>query len=425
METIMAGEHDMPKRRPLRKTPKETPDEAEARLSRELAYLMRDPRYRDGDPDYRAYIHRQFRRVYDDPTGEPQPLRLGRPKVFVDALEPFDPIRERRLRQGREEARKGGGQPAGSVGSRRARMSSLGEANQRDWQVRETSQTDEVFDIPPPSERAMSELEGNARRHGPDPESAHRNYLTMQERLARLPRTLEVVDAMIASWRRDGSDLAADYFERYRDGVGGTISMAWSDLLSFPKFHEEQETLKGHYLDWVNDKLDDDLWTPFLQLADGENVTVSTNGKGGPLKLVAVWGPVTFDSVFDHHDGMDRDFARAFGQGEIESFGNLSFIRRGKTIFVSGFVEMRLDETFDFETGVLGPIGSFAAADAPTVSNSDLRDLATLGTARPFATTSQKLWQVDGRIVLNEDGTPDPSKTQLVWTDADLDEPAQ
>ena len=423
METIMAAEHDSPRR--LRRKPKEAPDETEARLSRELAYLMRDPRYRDGDADYRAYIQRQFRRVYDDPSGEPQPLRIGRPKVFVDGLESFDPARERRLRLGLEQERQGGGQPAGSDVLRRTRMSSLGADKQSDREVRETSQTNEVFEIPPPSERAMSELEGNARRHGPDPESAHHNYLTMQESLAKLPRTLEAVDAMIASWRRDGSDLAVDYFERYRDGAGETISMSWSDLQSFPKFRKEQETLKGHYLDWVRGELDDDLWTPFLQLADGENITVSTNGKGEPLKLVADWGPVTFDSVLDHNEGKDRDFARGFGRGEIESFGNLSFIRRGNTIFVSGFVEMRFDETFDFETGVLGPIGSFAAAGAPMVSNSDLRDLATLGTARPFTTTSQRLWQVKGRIVLHEDSTPDPNKTKLFWSDADLEEPAQ
>ena len=98
----MPHRDDPLKRRPRAKTREDIEDEIEKRLSGQLAHLMRDPRYLAGDPDYRAYIHRQFRRVYDDPSGKPKTLRIGRPKPFVDELEPFDPARERRLRLGRE-----------------------------------------------------------------------------------------------------------------------------------------------------------------------------------------------------------------------------------------------------------------------------------------------------------------------------------
>jgi hypothetical protein len=401
---------------------------------------MQDPRYATGEPDYRAYVHRQYRRVYDDPSRKPALLRIGRPKTFADHIEPFDPARERRLRMGSGEGpEKSSGRPKKlSASSEQSSLNGTREAEQsaqrrtleslqaatvrqsRDSEVSSASQSD--FDIVPPSERAMFGLDWNARRHGPDPEDARLARLARLEREARLRRTGEAFDAMIASWRRDGSALGAEFLERYRDGIGGTRRIAWSELMTYPKFRREQGRLKGHYLDWIRGTLDDELWTPFLELEDGERIRVWTNGGGGLLKLTAKWNPVTIGSALNQNEGKDLDFARAVGQGEIEGFGDLTFTRRGNVIFVSGLVDMRFNEPFNFESGILVWIDSTFGTDAPSISNRDAEEYETSGPAREFLTTSRQLWQVTGRIVLREDRTPDTDETVLFWSDADREE---
>ena len=441
MESVMRNGRETPKprasRNQARQRPREIPDEKEIRLGRELRHLMQDPRYMEGDPDYRAYIQRQYRRVYDDPSGKPDHLVVGRPATFVDAIEPFNQTRERRFRlgiQSKAEVSSGeqsqstrpsrrtilGGAPeAGGSAQRRTSGSSVAAADRRHRDAAASSSSQSDFDITPPSERAMTNLEGNARRHGPDPEDARRSQLDRLEQEERLRRTGKSIDAMIASWRRDGSLLGAEFLQRYRDGAGGTRPIAWSELMTFPKFRREQERLKGHYLDWVRDELEDPLWTPFLDLEDGQSVRVWTNGGGKRLKLTVNWDPVTRGSVLDLNDGKDRDFARAMGRSEIEGIGDLRFTRRDGIIYVSGIVEMSVDEKFDFEPGVLGFIGSTAAKGAPSVSNRDLMDYVTFGPGETFRTTSTRLWQVTGRIVLREDGTPDPDDTVLFWSEPD------
>ncbi len=227
---------------------------------------------------------------------------------------------------------------------------------------------------------------------------------------------------MIASWRRDGSILGAEFLQRYRDGVGGVRPISWGKLMTYSKFRHEQGRLKGHYLDWVRDELDDDLWTPFFELEDGESIRVSTNQDGDPLKLVVDWGPFNAGSVFDLNDGKDRDFARAVGEGEIESFGDLTFTRQGEIIFVSGIVDMKLNEEFNFEPGFLPWLDSLVSSSGPSVSNEELEEYEIHGPAKEFLSTSRKIWQVTGRIVLRDDGTPDLRETVLFWSEADREE---
>jgi hypothetical protein len=473
METAMRNESNPRSRHTQQdrrgRTRRETEDEQEVRLGRELRHLMQDPRYMEGDPDYRAFVHRQYRRVYDDPKGEPAPLRIGRPQTFTDHVEPFDPPRERRLRLGAKEPGESSGVPGqttqpsrGTIlgrvpmvaesAERRTVRSSAAATNRRQRVAEASSTPQPDFEILPPSERAMSGLEENARRHGLDPVDARRARLdrlerekgevrrAVQEQLGqqgdsvrntdldrgeisqRLEQTGRAIDAMIASWRRDGSILGAEFLQRYRDGVGGVRPISWGRLMTYSKFRHEQGRLKGHYLNWVRDKLDDDLWTPFLELEDGESIRVSTNEAGKPLKLTVNWDPLTIGSAFNRSEGSDRDFARAIGQGEIESFGDLTFTRHGEIIFVSGIVDMKLNEEFNFEPGFLPWLDSIFGSDGPSATNEEFEEYETLGPAKEFLSTSQKIWQVTGRIVLRDDGTPDPRETVLFWSEADREE---
>ena len=131
---------------------------------------------------------------------------------------------------------------------------------------------------------------------------------------------------------------------------------------------------------------------------------------------------MSIGSALNLNDGRDRDFARAVGQGEIEGFGDLNFQRVGQIILVSGTIDMRFNEEFNFEPGFLPWLDSIFGSDGPSASNEELEEYETLGPAKEFLSTSRKIWQVTGRIVIRDDGTPDPRETILFWSEADREE---
>ena len=164
----MRFKHDPLTPKPRQRKANETPDETEQRLNADLRLLMNDERYRKNDRDFRHYVQRQFRRVYDDPTGaQPEGLEIGRPKVFVDEIEPFNPGREQWLQRegasGSVKARRRtmtskGALASGEGRSQTARASRLGAANKGSEKLNvnnDLTASDEP-NIFPPSDRAMT-----------------------------------------------------------------------------------------------------------------------------------------------------------------------------------------------------------------------------------------------------------------------------
>jgi hypothetical protein len=433
METVMPYEHDPLKRRPLRKTP----DGTEARLSAELAYLMRDPRYRDGDPDYQAYIQGQFRRVYDDPTGRPQPLRLGRPKAFVDALEPFDPARERRLRLGTGEEAASGAEAADLNDPRRARISGLGVANRRSGeaatravrrvsssgiQSSDTVDKDSLQPTPSPSAPHRQSVESGMRHAIEQRSSDHRAAKLPDdpELRERLQRTSDSARTMSEYWKGGGLDLSSDYLNRYLDGGGGTTELPWSMLEEYSYVPNAVETIRNYYDEWLGDERDDDkVGSPFLSMADGEILQLGEPGYQSPVQwenewYLNHWTLALTGSRELFQDPHDVDFLVAFGSAEVKGYGDFTFVRRGDLVHVVGHVDMRFDEIFNFEEDGVAYLASSITPNAPSIRDSDLRELAQYGLAKPFRTVSNQLWLVSGYIVL-DDGGPDVSRTGLRW----------
>jgi len=60
-------------------------------IRRELAELVADPRYRT-DESFKSHVRQQFKRVFNDPTGKPGGLWVGRQRIFASELEPFAPV---------------------------------------------------------------------------------------------------------------------------------------------------------------------------------------------------------------------------------------------------------------------------------------------------------------------------------------------
>ena len=443
----MPQRDDPLKRRPRAKNREDIEDEIEKRLSGQLAHLMRDPRYLDGDPDYRAYIHRQFRRVYEDPSGKPKSLRIGRPKPFVDELEPFDAARERRLRLGHEKEgaplRQGtiltGGGRSGLGDPRGEATPGLADANRRGGKLspgrkRKTSSPGSqplssthratnraAVGLPTATNDRLLEtiedmFEEDEQRSPDDPKQRQ-----------ELEETLEAAEIMIEHGREIGFTLAPEYLQRYIDRKGETLTLPWSQLRRFSFFRQAEQTVQGHYDGWFFDERDDRVFgEPFLFLEDGQSIKIGTDGTQSRVQWEAEWvpGPISLaarELEPKQTTILEQDHIAAFGAAEIIGYGNLSFSRRDDVIYVVGRVDMRFDERFDFEDkfGLAG-WATLASPSVPNVSASDLRDLELYGLAKPFRTQSSMLWLVTGFITL-VDGKPDRSKSSITWRELDSD----
>jgi hypothetical protein len=367
METIMAAEHDSPRR--VRRKSKEAPDETEARLSRELAYLMRDPRYRDGDPDYRAYIQRQFRRVYDDP----QPLRLGRPKVFVDGLEPFDPARERRLRLGERETTEGG--QVSGVG--RTRMSSPDAG----YQEHNRAGTDFDTDIPQPSQRALMEVETEPRPDRSPPGQRATKFairvaggrvegIRSDDTKRNLHGVLLSAETFLDDLEIAGRHTSASLLRHYLLGTGAEVTLPAEFLSDWPLAQNAVDDVDAYFSDWMMGRLEDSRFgIPTLEIGDGERIVVGgdESGPADDLNERVRW-EATFAGVGDaffwrgnpNHRLQDfwsavrkLEFAgeemTTFGGATAQGFGYLVFEREGDIVTVRGVVDYRMHDIYKFD----------------------------------------------------------------------------
>ncbi len=446
----MPQRDDPLKRRPRAKTREDIEDEIEKRLSGQLAHLMRDARYLDGDPDYRAYIHRQFRRVYDDPSGKPKPLRIGRPKPFVDELEPFDPARERRLRLGQEKEAPPVRQGTILTGGGRRRLGepsddatpTLADANRRGGKPSPVRQrkVSSSADQPLSATRRVS----TRPAAGLPTVSFDRLRETVEDMLLEdkqrspddpklreeLEETINAVKEIVEIGRDDGFILSSEFLDRYVKNEGGTYTMPWSLLRGFSLFRSAEKTVRNHYENWFLGATHDDVFgEPFLRLQDGETIKLGTDGSSSRVRWDAVWKPNVFSLASKRDETpavtrFERDFIAAFGAAAIKDYGNLSFTRRGDVIYVAGRVDMRFDERYDFEDdfGLAGWVSTLSLK-LPNVTASDLRDLEVYDLAKPFRTQSSRLWLVTGFITL-VDGQPDRSKSKINWRELDRDETA-
>ncbi len=441
---------------------RETLDEKEIRLGRELRYLMQDPRYQGDDPDYIAYVQRQYRRVYDNPNGRPDHLIVGRPETFVDSIEPFNQGRERKFRLGAKD------EPKSSLGAehrssrssdravsgnavnrkagpqRRVRRSPLATAIRGSGMAT----TDDLPKSTSPSGRPLIPVaqiglqsalgQSNVRhRRGArgtqdadkeqQPENNELRFPDDPELRDELRNTLDDVETLLGAGRDAGYILATEFLQRYISNRGGTYAMPWSLLRGFSFFRNGEKRVQRHYENWFfGDEHDKVFGETFLFLRDGETLKIGTDGTQSKVFWDAVWEPGLDDlylGSFKPPDvaNFERDYIAAFGAAAVKGYGNLSFTRRGDVIHVAGRVDMRFDERYDFEDdfGLVGWVTHFLPT-LPSVTASDLRDLELHGLAKPFRVQSSRLWLVTGYITL-VDGKPDRSKSQINWQDLDRD----
>ncbi len=358
----MRFKHDPLRPQPRRKKKNETPDETERRLSADLRLLMTDDRYQKNDPDYRHFVQRQYRRVYDDPSGEPREgLRIGRPEVFVTDLEPFDRDRERRIRRGEEVE---GISPQIRRSTSARHEAALGQANAGSdkSQVNDDSSSESEIGIIPPWERAMTDPEiGERARPTPTPgiagvenEEARRRY---QERLEKRKQREEEIAT--ARWRSrrflemadfNGFDEAKRAHEHYLEGSGEPLIIDSEIVRDYEPVIEAEQVIRQHLTNWLRGELIDSRFgRPWLSLGDGQRIVIGEEAFDADRVGKLVHWEATFKgSMNPMASEFWTDARMTFSSGTLESFSQLVLERHGGRIEVSGFVKLRVADRYDF-----------------------------------------------------------------------------
>jgi hypothetical protein len=335
-----------------RKTARETPDEAEQRLNADLRALMNDARYRKNDGDFRHDVQRQYRRVYDDPTGErPKHLTIGRPKTYASDLEPFDRHREQLLRRQTEAEESGGAEAkrAGGGGPLRTNVRVAKAQSNTDG----SGGVVEEHDIYSPEERAATQpWPGENNRAGPTPgvfgsgnETAVQRYLDIQEARTMSNRFLDA--AVIAGW-----DEAIRAHEHYREGSGDPLAVNAEIVEGYEPVENAQRDNLQYLSDWLEGKLIDPRFgRPWLDLVDVERITIGNEA----FDPDHVGDLVRWEATFDGPGETDADYwtdARmTFNAGTLQGFSQLTLERHGDRIDISGFVKFRVVDRYDFKPG--------------------------------------------------------------------------
>ena len=315
---------------------------------------MNDKRYRENDRDYIHFVQRQFRRVYDDPSGEPsKDLRIGRPQTFVSDLEHFDRAREQRLRRATEVQT--------SEGARARQLGAAGKlASDKLHQRRPQPIADsdiiakDEHDIVPPEERAAGRLgPGDPGRGGPTPgifgsgnEEAWQRYLDISEARTR-------------SWLFQGLaggvgyDEAVRAHQHYLDGSGEPLVVDAEIVRNYGPVNDAQQSMLGKLTEWFKGDRNDSIFgQPWFDLDDGERLVVGELSAGpSMLGKLARW-EVTFEGPSDYDVGNQLSEGRTtLNGGTLESFSQLVFERNGDRIDVSGTMRLRVNDRYDFDAG--------------------------------------------------------------------------
>ena len=179
---------------------------------------------------------------------------------------------------------------------------------------------------------------------------------------------------MIAASRARGANVAADNLAWFLAGTGGVrqLEVAW--LRSFGVVRGAEETNEGRFEDSLNDIAN--------EMKDGETRTLSDNWDS----LLTAW--------------QTTELYYASGTSHIHSTGTFELRRVGKFVTISGTVEHRWVDAWDWHQGMVANVPGFGA-----ISDNDGLLMQHHRGARPFdmeATWSRNLsGGIDLGLLLN------------------------
>ncbi|QQV03159.1 MULTISPECIES: hypothetical protein [Chryseobacterium] len=194
----------------------------------------------------------------------------------------------------------------------------------------------------------------------------------MQSYLQGDPKVKEIEDRykqMIIAARKKGKNFAADNLQYFLNGKGGTKKIGLNTLIQFGAFNEGLERNKSRF--------ENQLYDVAEKLKDGQ--TTSLND---------YWDSVINPGVFS-------ELYYASGMSQLTSKGKFTLSRKGNTITISGSVENRWHDPYNWNAGMSAYIPGFG-----DVSDDDGNYLIEYGNARPFLLESKWKYNVSGTIII-------------------------
>ena len=329
------------------------------RMERELTNLKRDRRFWEGDKAYQRYVQRQFERVYNDPTGKRQPLRIGPPKIFATDIEPFESeTKQSNLSH----------QPDHKP---RVRSSSEGSSQKKLGNPDSSESTQGVRQVRRDQDPEIARKVGKQQRVIIDRRT---DKFREQGKLAKALDLAEVEFAggdtpleqaqassvvMVGKFVEYGWDTANLLFEHYLNGGGDQVTIPADVVIDYPTLPSAHRRVLWNFGRWLVGDIEDSRFgkAPLPQ-SDGERTVIGGPlGEGAlPLDDLVMWestfrGVGETTSVIDKL-ALDDEAHSSIGGGTLQGFAaNLTLTREGDTIRVSGTLEFRVEDIYKFDDG--------------------------------------------------------------------------
>lgn len=325
------------------------------RMERELTNLKRDRRFWEGDKGYRAYVQRQFDRVYNDPTGKPQPLRIGAPKIFATEIEPFTPSTKNRgkrtttgsdgaltrlLQVGTNDLNRqglvadpGDLPPIDGVPNAPEGTGSTFESTEREFKRTGNVSTDDLWD----------KFLGLLDVHFTDREDP------VKSGRAKAQETLK-------QFRRLNWPTAEMLLDHYLGGSGEDVTVPADFVQDYPTLDEGYEGVFRNFSRWfVGDLVDTRIGVAPLPLREGTQTTIGAQHgrRDVPLENFVMWES-TFTGAGETFGPIDKlalddEVHASIGGGTLQGFASsLTLVREGDVVRISGLMQFRIEDKYAF-----------------------------------------------------------------------------
>ncbi|MGY8690865.1 MAG: hypothetical protein ACKVHP_24395, partial [Verrucomicrobiales bacterium] len=215
------------------------------------------------------------------------------------------------------------------------------------------------------------------------------NDLDAMEREALRRQALGNAKLTLAAFDAAGYDTAAGLLRHYLAGSGEPLTVPATVVDDYHGVQEAEEQVVSYYREWLEGRLSDsNFGTPTRSMRDGDKIVVGGTAFDPPRSLER---RVLWERRFEGAGDDDRESELlseaqlSIGGGHVQGLGYIVLERRGDRIHVSGFIDFRVRDVYDFAKG--------------QVAGFDL--LESDGPARPFevfTTTWRK--RIDATIPL-------------------------
>lgn len=191
---------------------------------------------------------------------------------------------------------------------------------------------------------------------------------TLKERLDRITKSYK---QMISAARKKGHNVAADNLQRFIDGTGGTKIESQSWLRSFGAITSAERVNQ--------ERFEESLSKLALKLGKGKTATHSD-----------YWDRQLTGSQF-------KELYYASGTSTITSTGKFTLTRRGDKITITGSVDHKWHDPYDWHAGLTAYIPGFGS-----ISDADALLLQKHRGAKPFDMESSWTQKFSGTYIIDD-----------------------